>query len=96
AFRIFLSMIVLTCVQKSTSVFLQALGKPVMAMGLSLLRDFVLSVPLTIFLAAEFGVVGALYSAPVADIVSMIAVVIMAMMVWKELKSEERKEQLAA
>lgn len=94
AFRIFLSMIVLTCVQKATSVFLQALGKPVMSMGLSLLRDFVLSVPLTIVLASRFGVVGALYSAPAADLVSLIAVVIMAVMTWKELKEDKKEEHL--
>ena len=96
AFRIVLSMIILTCIQKSTSVFLQALGKPVMSMGLSLLRDFILSVPLSIILANQFGVIGALYSAPAADLGSMIAVVIMSMMVWKELKVAERKESMAA
>lgn len=93
AFRIFLSMIVLTCVQKATSVFLQALGKPVMAMTLSLLREFVLSVPLAILLAMKFGVVGALYSAPIADIVSMIAVVFMSISMWKSLKQKEKKEE---
>lgn len=92
AFRIFLSMIVLTCIQKSTSVFLQALGKPVMSMGLSLLRDFILSVPLTILFAEKFGVTGALYSAPAADIVSLIAVVVMAMMVFKELRKDKKEE----
>ncbi len=85
AFRLFLSMIVLTCIQKAVSVFLQALGKPVMSMGLSLLRDFVLSVPLAIILPIFFGVKGALFSAPIADIVSMIAVVIMSVTVLKEL-----------
>ncbi len=85
AFRLFLSMIVLTCIQKAVSVFLQALGKPVMSMGLSLLRDFALSVPLAIILPIFFGVKGALFSAPIADIVSMIAVVIMSVTVLKEL-----------
>ncbi len=88
SFRLFLSMIILTCIQKSTSVFLQSLGKPAMAMGLSLLRDFVLSVPLAIILPAMFGVEGALFSAPVADIVTTVAVVIMAGMVMKELDSK--------
>lgn len=37
AFRIFLS-IIFCCVVKSTSVFLQSLGKPVMSMGISLLE----------------------------------------------------------
>ena len=88
AFRLFLSMIILTCIQKSTSVFLQSLGKPAMAMGLSLLRDFVLSVPLAIILPMFLGVEGALFSAPIADIVTMVAVVIMARSVLKELDSK--------
>ena len=85
AFRVFLSMIILTCIQKATSVFLQALGKPGMAMGLSLLRDFILSVPFAIALPMFFGVEGALYSAPIADIGSAIAVVIMSVLTLKEL-----------
>ncbi|MCR5156078.1 MAG: MATE family efflux transporter [Butyrivibrio sp.] len=89
SFRLFLSMIVLTCLQKSISVFLQALGKPVMSMGLSLLRDFVLSVPFAIVLPMFFGVEGALYSAPIADIGSIIAAAIMSAVMLKELKAKE-------
>ena len=92
AFRVFLSMIVLTCIQKSTSVFLQALGKPVMAMGLSLLRDFILSVPFAIVLPMFFGVEGALLSGPIADIGSFIAVLIMSRIMLKELRKKENDE----
>lgn len=45
-------------------------------MGLSLLRDFLLSVPLVLLLPAALGVTGALYSAPIADTVSFIAVLV--------------------
>ena len=93
SFRIFLSMIILTCIQKSTSVFLQSLGKPVMSMGLSLLRDFVLSVPLAIVLPMFFGVEGALLSAPVADIVTTVAVVLMSINVVKELDSKINSDE---
>lgn len=94
AFRIFLSMIVLTCIQKATSVFLQALRKPVMAMGLSLLRDFALSVPFAIMLPMFFGVEGALYSAPIADIGSAIAVIILSIVTIKELNSKIDENRL--
>ncbi len=93
SFRIFLSMIILTCIQKSVSVFLQSLGKPVMAMGLSLLREFVLSVPLAIVLPMFFGVEGALFSAPVADVVTMVAVIIMARIVIRELNSKSAVDE---
>ena len=85
AFRIYLCTILLCCLQKSTSIFLQALGKPVMAMSLSLLRDFVLSVPLILLLPRGFGVIGALYSAPIADIISLFVVAAMMFSVYKEL-----------
>ena len=85
AFRIYLFTILLCCVQKATSIFLQSLGKPVMSMGLSLLRDFVLIVPLVLGLGHYYGVVGLLYSASIADVISMIVVVIMTRKVMKEL-----------
>lgn len=86
-------MIIFTCMQKATSVFLQALGKPALSMGLSLLRDFVLSVPFTILFALKFGVTGALYSAPAADLISMIAVVFIVKSILKELKEADQQSR---
>lgn len=90
AFRTYLCTIILCCVQKATSIFLQALGKPVMSMGLSLLRDFIMSVPLVILLPKIFGLKGALYSAPIADVVSIIAVIICMVIVFKELNKAQK------
>ena len=59
-----------------------------MAMVLSLLREFILSVPLAIVLPMFFGVEGALYSAPIADIGTLIAVVIMSAITLKELNKK--------
>lgn len=95
SFRIFLSMIALCCIQKSCSIFLQSLGKPVLSMTLSLLRDFILSVPLAIILPRFFGVTGALYSAPVADIVSFIAAVFCIRHAFKTLSREKLPEEKA-
>ncbi len=74
AFRIFLSTMILTCVVKSTSIFLQSVGKPVQAMSLSLLREFILSVPLVLLLprVMNLGVMGPLFSAPIADVISIV------------------------
>ena len=88
AFRIYLGAIALCCMQKSTSIFLQALGKPVLSTGLSLLRDFVLIVPLILLLPRQFGIMGALYAGPIADVVSFVAVVISIIYVWKHLKED--------
>ncbi|MDD3219710.1 MAG: MATE family efflux transporter [Lachnospiraceae bacterium] len=94
AFRIFLSTIIFCCVVKSTSVFLQSLGKPVMSMGISLLRDFVLSVPLVLLLPLAFGVEGPLFSGPIADIVTFLVVVIMMRHVMKGLDTQMKKEEV--
>lgn len=90
SFRIFLSMMLLCCVQKSASIFLQALGKPIMSMMLSLLRDFILSVPLILILPGVFdlGVVGPLYSGPIADIISFLVAVVMMVRVFGKLNSQ--------
>ena len=48
-------------------------------MTLSLLRDFISSVPLILILPGVFdlGVVGPLYSGPIADIISFLVAVVM-------------------
>lgn len=94
SFRIFLSTIALCCIQKACSIFLQSLGKPVMSMSLSLLRDFILSVPLTLILPRFLGVTGALYSAPIADAAAFMAAVFCIRHVLRELKKDEKAVQL--
>ena len=89
AFRIFLSTIALCCVQKACSIFLQSLGKPGMSMFLSLLREFILSVPLALALPIAFGVTGALYSAPIADVISFAAAVLCIRHTFRMLRKEE-------
>ena len=59
-----------------------------MSMSLSLLRDFILSVPLVLCLPAVFGVTGPLYSGPIADIVSFAAALIMMSSVFKKLDTK--------
>lgn len=89
AFRVYFSTILLCCIQKSTSIFLQALGKPLFSMGLSLLRDFVISIP-AVFIAAHFiGVYGPSFCAPVSDIISFIPVLIMMRYIFSSMKKSE-------
>jgi hypothetical protein len=45
-------------------------------MVLSLARDFVLLAPMCIILPKYFGVVGPLYSAPIADVICLIITII--------------------
>lgn len=89
AFRLYMCTIILCCIQKATSIFLQSLGKPVMSLVLSLLRDIVLSVPLVVLLPKALGITGALYSAPIADIILVAGVIGMMSSVWKQLSKKE-------
>lgn len=91
SFRIYMSSIIFCCLQKATSIFLQSLGRPVMSMTLSLLRDFVLSVPLIMLLPQRFGVTGSLYSAPLADIVSICVVIAMMVQVFRQLTKQQTR-----
>lgn len=85
AFRTYMVTILFCCIQKATSVFLQALGRPIFSLSLSLLRDFVISVPAVLILPKFLGVTGALWSAPAADVISMVAVVVMMRIAWQDL-----------
>lgn len=75
AFRIYLSLIILCAVQKSSAIFLQSLGRPILSMSLSLLRDVVLYIPLIYIFANRIGVEGIFYTAPIADLVAFIITV---------------------
>ncbi len=92
AFRIYLSTIILCGIHKATSIFLQSLGKPVMSMTLSLLRDFILCVPLIILFPNinNLGVMGPLYSAPIADIITFAISMAMMYYVFKNSAKEEK------
>lgn len=87
-FRIYLSTILLCCIHKAISIFLQSLGKPVQSLLLSLLRDFILCVPMILLFPTltEPGVMGPLYSAPVADVITIVIAAFMVVGVRKPLK----------
>lgn len=71
-FRIFLSLVTFTCVVKMTSIFFQAVGKPIRAVIASMIRDIICFIPLIIILPHFFGIEGILYAAPAADLISII------------------------
>ena len=88
-FRIFLSLVLFTCVIKMSSIFFQAVGKPIYAVIASTIRDIVLFVPLIIIFPAIFGGVEAiLYASPCADLIAMIITVILTIPFLKSLKNK--------
>lgn len=88
-FRIFLSLVTFTCIIKMTSIFFQAVGKPINAIVSSLTRDIICFVPLIIILPNIFGIEGILYAAPFADFIAMIVAVSMTIYFMKKIDKEE-------
>lgn len=86
-FRIFLSLVTFTCVIKVTSIFFQAVGKPVHAVIASMIRDIVCFIPLIILYPAVFGGVEAiLYAAPSADFLAMIVALVLTVSFFRRLE----------
>lgn len=75
-FKIYLAGIIFTCITKCCSIYLQSLGKPIKSMILSLARDIIIFIPILIILASIYGVVGVLWSALIADVISFILAII--------------------
>ena len=87
-FRIFLSLVTFTCTIKMTSIFFQAVGKPIHAVVSSVTRDIICFVPLVLILPRFLGVEGVLFAAPVADFIAMIVAVSMTIRFMRSLGKE--------
>ncbi len=85
--RIYLSLILLTCLQKVCAIFLQSIGKAKAAAPLSVLRD-VLLIVFSLIIPLAYGVTGIFWAAPTADIVAMLITAGVMMRVWKGLKED--------
>lgn len=88
-FRIFLFFVVFTCIIKVSSIFFQAVGNPIKASVVSLTRDIICFVPLVIILPKYMKIEGALYAAPVADVIGIIITTVLLILFFKKLKSQE-------
>lgn len=88
-FRIFLFFIVFTCTIKVSSIFFQAVGNPIKASIVSLARDIICFVPLVIILPNFMGVEGALYAAPVADLIGIVITVVLLTLFFSKLEQED-------
>lgn len=88
-FRIFLCLVTFTCTIKMTSIFFQAVGKPIFAVVASMIRDIVCFIPLIIILPLFFGIDGILWAAPTADFIAMIVAAVLTIVFMKSLKRSE-------
>ena len=80
AFRTYLCMMVLACVNKACFIFLQAMGKAAASTALSMIREVVFGVGFAVLLPQFFGLGGVLYSMPVSDFLTFL---VAAVLIWK-------------
>lgn len=87
-FRIFLALVLFTCVIKMTSIFFQAVGKPALAVLSSMIRDIVCFIPLILLLPEFFGIEGILFAAPIADFIAMLVAAALTASFMRSIKTE--------
>ena len=88
AFRTYLCMMILACVNKACFIFLQAVGKALASTLLSMFREVVFGVGFALLLPVFFGLDGVLYSMPVSDILTFVISAIIIMKTYRELNVE--------
>ena len=84
AFRTYLCMMILACVNKACFIFLQAVGKALASTLLSMFREVVFGVGFALLLPVFFGLDGVLYSMPVSDILTFVISAIIIMKTYRE------------
>lgn len=88
AFRIYLCMLPLACVNKAAFIFLQAMGKAVASTMLSMVREIVFGVGFALLLPVTFALDGVLYSMPASDILTAIISTTVIIMTYKQLSKK--------
>lgn len=91
AFRIYLCMMILACINKAAFIFLQAMGKAAASTMLSMVREIVFGVGFALLLPIFFGLDGVLYSRPVSDILTFIISIIVIASTYKQLGKTDRR-----
>lgn len=98
-FRIYLSLVTVTCLVKMTAVFFQSIGKSKYAVMASVIRDIVCFTPLAIILPSVLegaevgtGINGILYAAPISDLVAIVVILILTISFFRKLNKETEVE----
>ncbi len=86
-FRIYLCSTMLICYVRTTSIFLQALGKAWKSIILSLMRDFIVILPSLMILAYTTDIVGMLWAPLIADLVSTIVAIVFMSIEFRKFKT---------
>lgn len=87
--RIYLSLILFTCLQKVCAIFMQSIGHAKAAAPLAFLRD-VLLIVFSIVVPISMGVTGIFWAAPIADIIAIAVTAVVMLRTWRHLTKEEQ------
>ena len=90
AFRVYLCLIILACVNKACFIFLQAMGKAAESTAPSMVREVVFGVGFALLLPRFFGLDGVLYSMPVSDLLTFLIALVLIRQTYKELGKKEK------
>lgn len=93
-FRIFLSLVTFTCIIKVSSIFFQAVGKPVFAVLTSLIRDIICFVPLVCIMPVFLGIDGILFAAPIADTIAILITAALTVIFFVGIKKKIRHSEV--
>lgn len=94
-FRTFLFFTWINCLQPITSTFFTSIGKSIKGVFLSLTRQIIFFVPILLILPMIFGINGILYTGPIADVLSAVVAVSMAVYEFKIMKKLDAKTKEA-
>ena len=93
AFRTYLCLVILACVNKACFIFLQAMGKVAASTALSMIREVVFGAGFALALPLFFGLNGVLYSMPVSDFLTFLVSVFLLWRTYRELNQKTKRMQ---
>lgn len=85
ALRIYLSMLILACLNKAAFIFMQSLGRPWVSTILSIIREVLFGVGFALLLPRFMGLDGVLYSVPVADVLMFVITIFVIIRTYRQL-----------
>ena len=92
-FRIFLATIMFTLIIKIIAIFFQAVGEPLKATIISLIRDLICFVPIVLIIPNKLGIIGVLWSAPIADILGLLVASTLIILFFKNINKLGEKQE---
>jgi putative MATE family efflux protein len=94
SFRIYLSMVVLACINKGVFIYLQSLGRALASTLLSVVREVIFGVGFALLLPVFFGLDGVLYSMPASDILTFAISTVLVIQTYRMLDRAGQPEEM--